>query len=395
MSNKKLADLLGLTDWRDAMLRVPREVFVPDVGLACPEAGAPFPIDRQARPDEWREAVFSDAAIVTQRADGRGDPADAGGGVASSSLSAPGVAFEFLSLLLPIAEEDRVLDIGTGTGYTSAVLAARVGEENVTTVEVDPDVSAQAVVNLATAGFAPHVVVGDGAAGCPEHAPYTHIHATCGVAEIPYAWVEQTRHGGVIAAPWQPGRGDGFQVRLTRSGGAAFGRFYGRCSYMMLRDDRADVRWEAHHADQATVTTTTTDPRLVDQAGDGLTLIAAALAPDVGVFRSRDGDGSFSLLLYEVGHPEGSWAACDYAPGEDEFTVTQYGERRLWDEYATAHARWVNFGQPDVERFGLTVAAQGQALWLDEPALVIGTVGRNATVHNAGAVACGPPQPAV
>ncbi|GLY81820.1 methyltransferase domain-containing protein [Actinoallomurus iriomotensis] len=385
MSNEALADLLGLTDWRDAMLTVPREAFVPDTGLACPEGSDPYPIDRQARPDEWKDAVFSDAAIITQRADGRSDPADEAAGPASSSLSAPGVAFAFLSLLSPVNPGDRVLDVGTGTGYTSAVLAARVGEENVTTVDVDPDVSAQAVVNLTKAGFAPHVFVGDGAAGCPERAPFTRVHATCGVAEIPYAWVEQTRHGGVIVAPWQPGRGDGFRVRLTRSGGAAFGRFHGRCSYMMLRGDRAEVRWKAHHTDQAVISATATDPREVDQAGDGLALLATALAPEVGVFRNRDADGSFSLLMYEVGHPEGSWAACDYVPGDVEFEVTQYGPRRLWDEYTAAHTRWVQLGRPNVERFGLTVAADGQTLWLDEPAKEIGPVGRNARDDGAAA----------
>ncbi|WP_329251871.1 methyltransferase domain-containing protein [Actinoallomurus sp. NBC_01490] len=385
-SNEKLADLLGLTDWRDAMLRVPREAFVPDTALACPEGGAPYPIDRRARPDEWRNAVFSDTAIITQRADGHGDPSDATAGLASSSLSAPGVAFAFLDLLSPIGDGHQVLDIGTGTGYTSAVLAARLGEENVTTVEVDPDVSAQATVNLTAAGFAPQVVVGDGAAGCPERAPFTHVHATCGVAEIPYAWVEQTRQGGVIAAPWQPGRADGFKVRLTKSGGAAFGKFGGRCSYMLLRSERAEVMWRAHHTDEAEVTATTIDPRSVDEAGDGLILTATALAPGVGVFRSVGDDGSFSLLLYEVGHPEGSWAACDYEPTDGTSEVTQYGPRRLWDEYATAYSRWVELGRPGIDRFGLIVSVRGQVLWLDEPATVLGTVGRNGTLRDAGTV---------
>jgi protein-L-isoaspartate(D-aspartate) O-methyltransferase len=374
MTNQELADLLGLAEWREPMLRVPREAFVPPTGLACPESGNPYPIDRQARPDEWQNAVYSDAAVITQRADGQGDPADDSTGAASSSLSAPGVAFQFLALLSPVAAGDRVLDIGTGTGYTSAVLAARAGEENVTTVEVDPEVSAQAATNLKAAGFAPHIVVGDGADGCRERAPFDRVHATCGVARIPYAWVEQTRHGGVIVAPWQPGRGYGFQIRLTRSGRTGFGRFHGRCGYMMLRSQRADVSWRAHHTDQADFTTTTVDPRVVDRAGDGLTLLAAAVAPGVGTFRDADEDGSFSLLLFEVGHPEGSWAACDYEPGKDRYEVTQYGDRRLWDEYCSAWLRWQALGRPATERFGLTVTAQGQQLWIDEPQWIIGNV---------------------
>jgi protein-L-isoaspartate(D-aspartate) O-methyltransferase len=105
-----------------------------------------------------------------------------------------------------------------------------------------------------------------------------------------------------------------------------------------------------------------------------VTLLAAALAPGVGTFRDTNEDGSFSLLLYEVGHPDGSWAACDYEPGKQGFEVTQYGDRRLWDEFSAAYLRWGELGQPGVERFGLTVAPQGQELWLDEPSGVIGAV---------------------
>jgi protein-L-isoaspartate(D-aspartate) O-methyltransferase len=374
MNNESLADLLKLGDWRAAMLSVPRDAFVPDAALACPEDSDPYPIDWQARPEEWQGAVFSDTAIITQRADGQGDPADASAGDASSSLSAPGVAFDFLTLMSPVAAGDRILEIGTGTGYTAAVLAAQAGQDNVTSIEVDPDVAARAIANLKTAGVAPHVIVGDGAAGCPEHGPFDRIHVTCAVAAIPHAWVEQTVHGGVIVAPWQPSRGDGFRVRLTRSGRAAYGRFHGRCSYMMLRSDRADVTWRAHHTDEANVTTTMVDPRAVARAGDGLTLLTTAVAPKVRMFRIANDDGSFSLLLFEVGRPGGSWAACDYEPGRDKSQVTQYGKRRLWEEMHSAWLRWQALGEPDANRFGLTVTAQGQQLWLDQPQWTIGTV---------------------
>lgn len=73
-------------------------------------------------------------------------------------------------------------------------------------------------MNLKAVGHAPRLVVGDGADGFPQGAPYDRVHATCAVAEIPYAWVEQTRPGGVIVAPWQPGRGHGLKVRLTVAG---------------------------------------------------------------------------------------------------------------------------------------------------------------------------------
>jgi protein-L-isoaspartate(D-aspartate) O-methyltransferase len=94
----------------------------------------------------------------------------------------------------------------------------------------------------------------------------------------------------------------------------------------------------------------------------------------VGTFRSDSEDRSFSLLLFEVGDPDGSWAACDYEPDKEDYEVTQYGDRRLWDEFAAAWLRWQELGRPRADRFGITVAPQCQELWLDEPKTGIGTV---------------------
>ena len=49
-----------------------------------------------------------------------------------------------------------------------------------------------------------HLVTADGAAGYADAMPYDRVHATCAVAAIPYAWVEQVRPGGMIVTPWQP-----------------------------------------------------------------------------------------------------------------------------------------------------------------------------------------------
>ncbi|MBB6171670.1 protein-L-isoaspartate(D-aspartate) O-methyltransferase [Nocardiopsis mwathae] len=365
-----LADLLGLTGpLREAMLAVPRDVFVPDVGVAGPANGGRYAIDRHARPDEWRHAVFSDTAVITQWDDEQTDPAevDLRRAQPSSSISAPGVAFAFLAMLAP-RDHDRVLEIGTGTGYTAAVLAARVGEHNVTSIEVDPAVAGQAEANLKRVGYAPRLVVGDGADGWLDGAPYDRVHATCAVRRIPGAWVAQTRPGGVIVVPWQPGYDFGWIVRLTVAGGAAHGRFHGRAGYMMLRDQRAEMRFTVHHEDQAVTATTRLDPRSIVDAGEGAELAITALVPDVKLIPIRASDGTVSVSLYELGRPEGAWAACDYEPGDDEYEVTQYGGRRLWDEAEAAYLRWLDVGSPGIDRFGVTVTAGGQhTIWIDAP----------------------------
>ncbi|HEY2574829.1 MAG TPA: hypothetical protein VGI74_00830, partial [Streptosporangiaceae bacterium] len=67
----------------------------------------------------------------------------------------------------------------------------------------------------------------------------------------------------------------------------------------------------------------------------------------------------------------GSWAACDYEPGHNDFEVTQYGGRRLWDEVSAAYLRWLTMGRPALDRFGLAITPEGQHIWLDTPDRIV------------------------
>lgn len=357
----RAAGLLGDARIADAMLAVPRHEFAPDAGWLSPDRGAGpgRPINRRADPAAWWAAVYSDGSIITQREDGAA-AADAAKGTPTSSLSAPGVVAEFLELLA-VRPQDRVLEIGTGTGWTAALLTSMGAE--VTTVEVDPGVATQAAVNLKTVAGAPRLIVGDGAAGCPENAPYDRVHSTCAVVRVPCAWVEQTRPGGVIVTPWQPAPGYGWKLRLTVTQSRATGRLHGPAGYMMLRAQRTAGRWNPHHADHAVTSRTRLDPRTITQAGPGMALAAAVRCPGMGLLSVDNNDGSFSLLLFEAGDPQGAWASCDWEPGATDYEVTQYGDRRLWDEAEAAFTWWVDNGTPGEEHFGVTVDEQGERLW--------------------------------
>jgi hypothetical protein len=63
-----------------------------------------------------------------------------------------------------------------------------------------------------------------------------------------------------------------------------------------------------------------------------------------------------------------SWAVVAFRDGRPTSTVHQYGPRRLWDEAEAAFRWWVDRSRPGHERFGLTVDADGQRVWLDDPA---------------------------
>ncbi|MEV6983399.1 protein-L-isoaspartate(D-aspartate) O-methyltransferase [Sphaerisporangium sp. NPDC051017] len=370
---QRLADDLRsrgrLTDerWAEALEKVPRHLFTPMAAWAKPDRwqDVGHRIDIATDAAAWWQAVYSDAAIIIQANDGATDPAE-GGGRSSSSVSAPGVVFPFLELLAP-REGDRILEIGTGSGWTASLLSWWVGADDVTSIEIDPAVAAGAAANIEAAGFAPHLVVGDGLKGCPERAPFDRVHVTAGVADIPAAWIEQTRPGGVIVLPWHPGGATGHKLRVTVvDDSTAAGSFHGRANYMMVRSQRSDHVWNSHHSEDAEASVTRLHPRTVVTADLGAHLASIALAPGVDWLVVSEPDG-YSLLLQEAGNPEGSWAACDAVPGADDFQVTQYGSRRLWDEVADAYLKWLSWGSPAADRFGLTIQDDGTRMWLDRP----------------------------
>src|SRR5437763_6399761 len=87
---------------------------------------------------------------------------------------------------------ERVLEIGTGSGYHAALLAFLVGPRNVVTMERNRSLAECGRSNLAPVGFADvTVVVGDGSLGHPDRAPYDCIIATAGAPRSPGAWSDQ------------------------------------------------------------------------------------------------------------------------------------------------------------------------------------------------------------
>jgi protein-L-isoaspartate(D-aspartate) O-methyltransferase len=102
--------------------------------------------------------------------------------------------------LLRLRPEARVLEIGTGSGYQTAILAELARE--VVTIEVVEDLAAAAQSKLEALGY--HNIEyrrGDGAAGCPERAPFDGIMVTAAARTIPPALIEQLAPGGRLVIP--------------------------------------------------------------------------------------------------------------------------------------------------------------------------------------------------
>lgn len=105
---------------------------------------------------------------------------------------------------LELASDDRVLEVGTGLGYQAAVLAELCGQ--VFTIERHRALSERARENLADGGVDDvQVVVGDGSAGLPEHAPFDAIVVAAAFPEVPGPLVDQLSVGGRLVQPIGPG----------------------------------------------------------------------------------------------------------------------------------------------------------------------------------------------
>jgi protein-L-isoaspartate(D-aspartate) O-methyltransferase len=106
----------------------------------------------------------------------------------------------YMTEALGVTGTDRVLEIGTGSGYQAAVLSRLV--RDVYTIEIVPELARRAATTLEALGHANvHVREGDGYAGWPEHAPYARIIVTAAPVEVPQPLVDQLAIGGRMVIP--------------------------------------------------------------------------------------------------------------------------------------------------------------------------------------------------
>ncbi|MBY8884903.1 methyltransferase domain-containing protein [Streptomyces sp. PTM05] len=358
LANKKTLP----ASWRQAVATVDRGLFVPGTIEVDDRT-----IHRSDGSDEWARAVYGDLSLITQINDGRPTGEDAYR-LPTSSSSMPTVMLEMLDAL-DVRPGHRVLEIGTGTGYNAALLCRRLGDESVTSIEVDPDVAATARRNLEAAGSSPRLVVGDGLAGHAQGGPYDRIIATCTVRDIPFAWIEQLAPEGRLITLWGSSYFAYSYASLTATRrGEATGRLWGRPAFMWLRGHRSGaglLRECLHHRDQATVRRTRLSPYDVEDLDPRFAVSLSVR--DAWPLLCTAEDGSDEATLWVISDDHASWAAVEYVPGQTDFGVRQYGPRSVWNEVERAFASWEGAENPGRERFGLTVDTNGQHLWLDSP----------------------------
>ncbi|WP_370970238.1 methyltransferase domain-containing protein [Amycolatopsis sp. cg9] len=356
-------DVLHAPEWIAAFRAVPRHVFLPR--FFAPAGGLWAAVDHTD--PGWLEAAYSRDVLVTQLDDdpdrwarARRDGPVAGTPTSSSSM--PSIMAIMLEELR-VRDGDRVLEIGTGTGYNAALLSHRCGAGQVSTVDIDPVIVAAAREHLAAAGYHPACAVGDGALGFPAGTLFDRVLCTASVSSIPLPWLAQTKPGGLVVTTLNRPLGAGLIRLVAGEDGSGQGRVLARDGrFMPLRAHRlphadplpmpAREDWEQTRLPMSAVL----QPRRQFEFFAGLAL--------PGVRAVRDG-GDEETPGVALVHPDGSWVRHRKRAGADE--VAQGGPRALWELAEAAYVDWCELDKPDRDRFGVTVTGARQEFWLDEP----------------------------
>lgn len=341
---RKLADEVtaAAPEWHDSVSSTPRHQLVPRWWEPIPDS-YPFAWGhRTPQPDQpWAE-VYADETLVTRvgslHAD-RADLSDRPTGLPTSSSTLPGLIVRMLHLLNP-DEQDQVLDVGTGSGYSAALLAHRLGDKQVTSIDVDHYLVDAARDRLAGFGRTPRLEVADATGSLPD-ASYDRIIATVSVRPIPPAWLDALRPGGkivttiigtslLISAEKHP---DGVARGRVQPDPATFMRTRRKTDYPARLDHVYDAA-----RDQPGTDTSQLSGRLPDLWTDWeLRCLYELDTPDIENRSATRDDGTQLLWLLAT---DGSWARAD----SKTETVHQSGPRRLWDDLARVQAKWTATG---------------------------------------------------
>ena len=223
-----------------AFAKVPRHVFVPEIAPA----------------DAYRDEAF----VIKCGVDG----------MPVSSSSQPAMMAIMLDQL-GLQPGHRVLEIGTGSGYNAAVMAAVVGPRGkVISIDIDPELVTRARAGLAAAGYdSVAVMCADGGFGHPDGAQFDRIIVTAGAWDIAPAWLDQVAAGGLLVLPLSV-RGIQLSVALRRDDDSERWRSVSawRCGF---------VRMLGAFAGPETVVRLGEPGELVAQASDGSAVDAYAL----------------------------------------------------------------------------------------------------------------------
>ncbi|MBI3784876.1 MAG: protein-L-isoaspartate(D-aspartate) O-methyltransferase [Deltaproteobacteria bacterium] len=151
---------------------------------------------------------------------------------AQQTISQPYIVAR-MSELLTLGGDERVLEIGTGSGYQTAILAELAA--TVFSIERIPELAEQAQRRIVALGYSgrAHIRVGDGNLGWQEEAPFDAILVAAAVQKIPRPLVQQLRPSGVLVLPLGDAEAQGL-ARVRRISTGLDVEYFGECRFVKL-----------------------------------------------------------------------------------------------------------------------------------------------------------------
>ncbi|GGQ02453.1 ATP-grasp peptide maturase system methyltransferase [Streptomyces mutabilis] len=354
--------------WLTTTEKVPRHAFVPGFYLPGAEPDAHGltvwePITAQLDYGHWLASVYSDTALVT-RIDGEetdwSNPVARHGGVPTSSSTLPSLVLRTWSDA-DVTEAHTVLEIGTGTGYSTALACELLGSSHVTSVEIDSDRLKTAADALYSCGYTPTLARADGLYGYWPEAWFDRAVATCSFRAVPPTLLQQVRPGGKVLLPlsgWLYGSARAL-LTVAEDGAAEGPLLPGTISFMSARTHTAPAfgnpaDWAAglterprparHTPEQLTAAT--------DEAFHLRFLVQSAV-PDAQMV-------TLGGVLHLIDVTSGS--AATLARDGDTWLVREGGPLKLWERAERLIDDFIAARRPGPESFTLRVDADGQRL---------------------------------
>ncbi|MGW7004162.1 ATP-grasp peptide maturase system methyltransferase [Streptomyces sp. NPDC054933] len=367
---KALAEGGALADpaWRQAVETVPRHRFVPGFYLPANERDGDGltvwePVTAERDYGRWLAAAYSDTTLITQFDGDEPDwknPAVRHGGAPTSSSTLPSLVVRMWDDA-QVTEGHTVLEVGTGTGYSTALACERLGSADVTSIEVDARRLETAASALYGCGYTPTLAVADGLYGYWPEARFDRIVAACSFRAVPPALLAQTRPGGkilVTLSGWLYGYAR-VLLTVTEDGTAEGQLLGGTVSFMSARTHAAPVfgnpaHWAARLPER---------PRTASHSPERITAVTEeAFLPR---FLAQSAvPGAQMTTVGETVHlvDVTTNSAATLTPDESGWQVREGGPVRLWERIERVLDAYDAAGKPGPETFTLHVYDGGQHL---------------------------------
>ncbi|MFD4479493.1 methyltransferase domain-containing protein [Streptomyces sp. NPDC058471] len=358
--------------WYQPLATTPRHVFVPRWWTRTTRSDGEelWELrDGASNTEVWLREVYADTTLVTRVGPLHADQAKAGQALtrererrSTSSSTLPALVLMMYRAAW-ITDTSRLL-VTCGSGYGTALACARLGEEQVTSVDIDPYLVQAARKRLAEAGQHPRVEVCDLTGDLPR-GRYDRIISTVSVPTVPASWLEALAPGGrlvttlantglVIVADKTP---DGGAVGHVAPEAAGFMSARHGEDYDDTFPENSPVWQTAQNAEGQSITTSRYPLTYVPDTWD-IRSTLELLAPGIDHRQHTAEDGSRTVYML---HADGSWARATAAGRRDSPTVHQGGPRRLWDHLDRIRTWLVVDGDLPIRGAKVTIAPDGAA----------------------------------